>query len=466
MWHRIGTAAVRSWAMAVLALASTACTTARLPTTSDESAELVAPIIATSGALNERAAERLVESRLGEHQDDPHVAELIEAFRQSARAPLIAGNRVSLLIDGPQALGAIRAAIEQAQHHIHLETYIFADDQVGREFRDLLIRKRTAGVEVRVLYDAVGSLTTSGSLFDAMREAGVEVREFRPLDPVRTPLMWNINNRDHRKIVVVDGKIAFTGGMNISSTYESASSTRPGPEKGATDAWRDTHVQIEGPVARQFQSLFLDMWTRAGAQLAIEDSDRLFPAVASAGRELVAAVASDGGDSKEVAIYTTYLAAIEHATQRIWLTNAYFAPNRQLRKAMIAAARRGVDVRLIVPSFTDSGLILYASRSSYDELLEGGVRIFEQRYALLHAKTAVIDTALSMVGSANLDMRSFLHNNEVNAVVIGADFARRLETVFERDLRDTRELKLDEWRHRPLLDKFKEFGSSLFSYWL
>jgi cardiolipin synthase len=133
---------------------------------------------------------------------------------------------------------------------------------------------------------------------------------------------------------------------------------------------------------------------------------------------------------------------------------------------MIDAARRGVDVRLIVPGFTDSGLVLHASRSSYDELLEGGVRIFEQRYALLHAKTAVIDTALSMVGSANLDMRSFLHNNEVNAVVIGTEFARKLEAVFERDLRDTRELQLSTWRDRPFLDKLKEFGSSLFSYWL
>jgi cardiolipin synthase len=451
--------------LAVLAFASTACTTARLPATSAENAELVAPIIAPNGALNERAAERLVESRLGDQQDDPHVAELIEAFRQNARAPLVAGNRVTLLIDGPQALGAVRAAIEHAQHQIHLETYIFADDAVGREFRDLLIRRRRDGIEVRVLYDAVGSLASPGELFSSMREAGVEVREFRPLDPVRTPLFWKINNRDHRKIVVIDGRIAFTGGINISSAYESSSSTRPGPEKGATDGWRDTHVQIEGPVARQFQALFLDMWSRAG-DVAQSGSAVLFPVIPPIGRELVAAVASDGEDPREVTIYATYLTAIEHATQRIWLTNAYFAPNRQLRKAMIDAAQRGVDVRLIVPGFTDSGLILHASRSSYDELLEGGVRIFEQRYALLHAKTAVVDTALSMVGSANLDMRSFLHNNEVNAIVIGADFARKLETVFERDLRDTRELQLSSWRDRPLLEKLKEFGSSLFSYWL
>jgi cardiolipin synthase len=157
---------------------------------------------------------------------------------------------------------------------------------------------------------------------------------------------------------------------------------------------------------------------------------------------------------------------VRHATQRLWLTNAYFAPNKEFRAALIAAARRGVDVRLIVPSFTDSGLILNASRNTFEELLAGGVRIYEQRYALLHAKTAVIDSALSMVGSANLDMRSFLHNNEVNAVIIGHDFALKLEAVFEHDLKDTRELDLQRWRKRPFMDKVKEKASSLFSYWL
>lgn len=457
--------AQRAAAVLALALSHVACTLARLPESSNEHAQLLAPIITAGGAVNEKAASRLLESRLGEQQDDPHVAELIEAFRHTARAPLVAGNRVELLIDGPETLGSIRHAIEHARHHVHVETYIFADDAVGREFRDLLIRRRLEGIEVRVLYDAIGSMTTPGELFDRMREAGIDVLEFRPLDPIRTPLIWKINNRDHRKIVVVDGRIAFTGGINISSTYESASSTRPGPKAGQSEAWRDTHVRIEGPVARQFQSLFFETWSRAGGTVDAQNP-AYFPVVGPTGRELVAAVATDAENPEEVAIYATYLASIEHATQRIWLTNAYFAPNRQLRKAMIDAAQRGVDVRLIVPSFTDSGLILYASRASYDELLAGGVRIFEQRHALLHAKTAVIDTAISMVGSANLDMRSFLHNNEVNAVVVGAQFAQRLEAVFERDLLDARELQLETWRKRPWLDKLKEAASNLFSYWL
>lgn len=417
------------------------------------------------GALSFKRAEALIDNRLGAHEHDEHVRELIDAFRSQADAPLVAGNRVALLIDGPQTLKAIREAIQRAKHHVHIETYIFADDAVGREFSDLLIARRRDGLEVRVMYDAIGSVTTPGAFFKRMLDAGVEVLEFRPLDPVSTPLPWKINNRDHRKIVVVDGRVAFTGGINISSTYESSSTTRPGPKEGVEQAWRDTHVEIEGPVAAQFQALFLSTWTRAGGRID-DKRPEYFPAIAAAGSELVAAVATDADDKTETRIYATYLTAVQHSTQRVWLTNAYFAPNKEFRQALIAAAGRGVDVRLIVPGFTDSGLILHASRSTFEELLAGGVRIYEQRYALLHAKTAVIDNALSMVGSANLDMRSFLHNNEVNAVVVGSAFADRLEAVFERDLRDTRELELESWRKRPFMDKLKEAGSSLFSYWL
>ena len=453
----------------LLALLSACATPSVKARTNEASAAL--PVLAASGALSEVRSDRLIDSRLnagakkGAIDNADHVRELIDEFRKQADAPLVAGNKITLLIDGPQTLAAIREAITRARHHVHVETYIFGDDEVGREFRELLIARRRAGVEVRVLYDAIGSVTTPGAFFDAMREAGIEVYAFRPLNPVRTPLTWKLNNRDHRKIVVVDGRIAFTGGINISSTYASSSRSRPGPQTGREEGWRDTHVEIEGPVAMQFQTLFFSTWTRAGGQVP-KDSQSYFPTIAPVGGELVAAVASDSDDASETAIYATYLTTIQHATQRIWLTNAYFAPNEEFRMALIEAAQRGVDVRLIVPSFTDSGLILHASRASFDELLSGGVRIYEQRYALLHAKTAVIDTALSMVGSANLDMRSFLHNNEVNAVIVGSGFAQRLEQTFERDLKDSKEVRLEQWRKRPWLARLKEMGSSLFGYWL
>lgn len=415
------------------------------------------------GALTPSAGERAVDQRLDANATE-HVRELIDAFRESAAAPLVAGNRVTLLVDGPQTLKAIRTAIESARHHVHLETYIFADDEIGRALRELLIRRRQDGIEVRVLYDAIGSVTTPAAFFEPLQRAGVEVLRFQPLNPTRT-LPWKINNRDHRKIVVVDGRVAFTGGINISGAYASASTSRPGPEAGQEEAWRDTHVQMEGPVAAQFQKLFLQTWERAGGKLDA-GSAHYFPPLAPSGAELVAAVATNGGDSDETTIYNTYAAAIGHASRRLWMTQAYFAPDPALRRALIAAAVRGVDVRVIVPSFSDSSLIFHASRADYDQLLAGGVRIYEQRYAMLHAKTMVIDTALSMVGSANFDIRSFLHNNEVNAVIVGSDFAERMDALFERDLRDTRELKLENWRKRPWLDRFKEFTSSLFSYWL
>jgi cardiolipin synthase len=422
------------------------------------------PVVTAKGPLTASASERAVDRRLDDDHATEHVREMIDAFRASAAAPLVAGNRVVLLVDGPQTLNAIRRAIENAQHHVHLETYIFADDEIGRGLRDLLIRRRKEGIEVRVLYDAIGSVTTPAAFFEPMTQAGVEVLQFRPLNPTRT-LPWKINNRDHRKIVVVDGRMAFTGGINVSGAYASSSTSRPGPEAGQEEAWRDTHVQIEGPVAAEFQKLFLHTWERAGGRVD-GGSAHYFPPLAPMGAELVAAVATRGGDSHETTIYDTYVAAIGHASRRLWMTQAYFAPDEALRKALVSAVKRGVDVRVIVPSFTDSALIFHASRADYDELLAGGVRIYEQRYALLHAKTMVIDTSLSMVGSANFDIRSFLHNNEVNAVIVGSEFGERMEALFERDLRDTRELKLQDWRKRPWLDRFKEFTSSLFSYWL
>jgi cardiolipin synthase A/B len=451
-------------ALLILLVCGACASPAALSSRSASVEHVKAPIMTGKGALTPSAGERAVDQRLDERHSTEHVRELIDAFRESAAAPLVAGNRVTLLVDGPQTLKAIRAAIESARDHVHLETYIFADDEIGRALRALLIRRRQEGIEVRVLYDAIGSVTTPAAFFEPMRQAGVEVLQFRPLNPTRT-LPWKINNRDHRKIVVVDGRVAFTGGINISGAYASASTSRPGPEAGQEEAWRDTHVQMEGPVAAQFQKLFLQTWERAGGKLD-SDSAHYFPPLAPSGAELVAAVATNGGDSDETTIYNTYAAAIGHTSRRLWMTQAYFAPDPALRRALIAAAVRGVDVRVIVPSFTDSALIFYASRKDYDELLKGGVRIYEQRYAMLHAKTMVIDTALSMVGSANFDIRSFLHNNEVNAVIVGSEFAERMEALFDRDLHDTRELKLENWRKRPWLDRFKEFTSSLFSYWL
>jgi cardiolipin synthase A/B len=422
-------------------------------------------VIAPQGALSEKAGEAALNRAAETTSRNTDVTQLLDAVRTAVGTPFMTGNAARALIDGPQALDAIDAAIAGARHHIHIETYIFGDDAVGRKLAVLLKEKRAAGVEVRVLYDAIGSVSTPESFFADLRAAGIEVLAYRPLTPENTVLILRMNNRDHRKIIVVDGEVGFTGGINISAAYSVSSKSRPGPAAGLESGWRDTHVRIAGPVVQQLQALFLATWVRAGGQLDAT-SPEYYPKVATAGTDPIAIVASDGDDESEASVYATYLAVVRLATRRIWLTQAYFAPNQQFIDALLDAVRRGVDVRVVVPGFTDSGLIFNAARSRYDELLKGGVRLYEQHEALVHAKTVVVDGVVSTVGSANLDMRSFIHNNEANALIVSRDFGQALEAVFERDLQASRELTLPEWRHRGVMPRLKESLSRLFSYWL
>jgi cardiolipin synthase len=387
---------------------------------------------------------------------------LAMAVEAQTGVPLVRGNRTRLLIDGPSTYAAMLAAVAAAREHIHIETYIFADDEVGRRFAEALVRKRREGVAVRIIYDAIGSVASDRDFFAGMTASGIEVAEFRPLRPAS---LWRVNNRDHRKLTVVDGRVAFTGGLNISGTYAKASTSRPGPEDGVRSGWRDTHLEIRGPAVRLLQSLFLQTWSRlAGRQPA--DANGVYPELEEPGDDLVQVVSSEGGDEREFRIYTAYLAAIRNAMERIWISQAYFAPNEEFRDALSAAARRGVDVRVIAPAFTDSALIHYGARATYDSLLEAGVAIYEHEDALMHAKTAVVDGVWSTVGSSNIDQRSFVHNNELNAAVVSADLARDMEAMFRRDLESSRRIDPAAWKARPARERLSEFLSSLFAYWL
>ena len=383
--------------------------------------------------------------------------------------PLIAGNKVVLLDDGPATMRAMMTAIGNAREHINLETYIFEADEVGHALADLLIRKKAAGVTVNLIYDGVGSIDTPGEFFDRLRKAGINLLEFNPLNPARAGGDWDINQRDHRKILVVDGRIAFTGGVNISKVYGKSSflqgkRRQQEPPKDAKEAaWRDTHMQIEGPAVAEFQRMFLDTWKRKSTQ-PLPDIN-YFPPLKPQGNSLVRAIASTP-DRPDYAVYKTYISAFAHADKYIHLTSAYFVPDRQVLDAMIDAARRGVDVRIIFPSFSDVGLMLHAGRSYYDELLAAGIRVYERKAAMLHAKTAVIDGVWSTIGSTNLDIRSFLHNDEVNAVVLGFEFADRMEALFQRDLRESEPIALDQWRQRGLRERVREWAVRLFEYWL
>ena len=425
--------------------------------------EAATPIVLdTSGQLTSRQADAVVTEATLAARDREQAQALVTSIQSVTRTPLVAGNRVKLLIDGPRTYEAVLAAIEEARDHIHIETYIFADDEVGERFSAALVRKREQGVKVRIIYDAIGSLQSSEAFFERLAERGIETVAFRPLNPSK---IWRVNNRDHRKLIIVDGSVAFTGGINISSTYESASTSRPGPEAGVKEGWRDTHVEIRGPVVKQLQALFLETWTRLGRQ-ADPVAPGLYPPLVETGEDLVQVVPSEGGDDSEFRIYEAYLTAIRKARDRIWISMAYFAPNRELREALAAAPGRGVDVRIIVPGFTDSGAIYHASRATYGELLEAGVQIYEHNDALMHAKTAVIDGVWSTVGSCNIDPRSFVHNNELNAMIVGGEFARSMQRMFKTDLKNSERIDPETWKDRPASERAKEFLSSLVAYWL
>lgn len=394
---------------------------------------------------------------------DKHVA----AEEEISGRPLVAGNKVTLLNDGPATMRAMMSAIRNARHHVNLETYIIEADEVGLALADLLIEKRKAGVVVNLIYDSVGALDTPRAYFERLRAAGVSLLEYNPVNPLRAWGDWDINQRDHRKILVVDGSMAFTGGVNISKVYGKSSFLKsrrsPPPANAQEAAWRDTHMQIEGPAVAEFQKLFLDTWQRKTGR-ALPDA-QYFPPLKPQGDALVRAIGSTP-DHADHAIYKTYISAFAHADKYIHLTIAYFVPDRQIVQAMTDAARRGVDVKIIFPSLTDVGLVLHAGRSYYDELLAAGVRVYERKSAVLHAKTAVIDGVWSTIGSTNLDMRSFLHNDEVNAVILSADFAARMEALFLRDLDESVEITAEQWRRRGLRSRLREWSVRMLAYWL
>jgi cardiolipin synthase A/B len=376
--------------------------------------------------------------------------------------PIIAGNDVKLLIDGPATFAAMFAAIEHARDHVNLESYIFDDGDIARKLVDLLISKRNQGVEINVIYDSVGSITTPSAFFERLKSHNINVCEFNPINPLKGK-RWQINNRDHRKVLIVDGETAFTGGINISSVYSTGSFGRRKKKPDTSSQWRDTHVQIAGPAVTQFQRLFLDTWTKqCKSQLR---QPNFFPTLLAKGEKSVRVIGSSPDDQLSLT-YVGLLSAITHAEKSIYITVAYFVPDPQTIETLQAAARRGVDVKLILPGFSDFAAVFHAGRSHYTDLLRAGVKIFEHREALLHAKTAVVDGVWSTVGSTNMDWRSFLHNNEANVVIVGQHFAAEMQRMFERDLVDATPIDLTTWESRSPITKLKEWGARCWEYWL
>ncbi|HEU4852097.1 MAG TPA: cardiolipin synthase [Telluria sp.] len=415
-----------------------------------------------AGDLPDDAARALLDGRWSKATRD---LKALAAMEEAATGvPLIAGNSVTLLFDGPQTMKAMMDAVRGAKETINLETYIFDQDEVGIKFADLLIERQRAGVRVNVMYDSVGTLSVPPEFFKRMRDAGIQLLAFNPINPAKARGKWAINNRDHRKLLVVDGKVAFTGGINISEDYANSSlfRSRARPRQNRDVGWRDTHIRIEGPAVATLQWSFIDNWVHQVAGELPEAN--YFPKLKPAGDKIVRVLATRPNTGFE--IYKAFMVAIQEAKKSIHITSAYFVPDRQIVDALAAAAQRGVDVQLILPGRTDHGLVADAGRSNYDRLLRKGVRIFELQVAILHAKTAVIDGGWSTVGSANIDRRSFLHNYELNVIVLDTGFAREMEAAFDEDLRNSKEVTLKEWRKRPVTERAKELAAQMLAYWL
>ncbi len=462
----------------------------------------------TRGPLSNKQSKAIL-AKLKHGVDETNIFERHLLLQQEIDVtPLVVGNKVELLKDGPPTYASMFAAIDAAKDHINLETYILEPDEVGQALLDALLAKQLAGVQVNVVYDSVGSLSTPKEFFQPLIDAGANVLEYNPINPLKTRKGWQFNARDHRKLLVVDGRVAYVGGINISSVYTHGSSgslfsrgssvksvkkkhaedeklesienaevgfydansliNRPvigsqaAKEPDSTDdtVWRDTHLMMEGPVVADFQRLFMETWQKQkGVALTGQE---YFPPLSIDGRELVRAIGSSPDDPFSL-IYVTLLSAINSAESQLFITNAYFVPDEQLLTALKDAAIRGVDVRLLLPGKSDSNLVFYASHSYYDQLLSKGVKIYERQNALLHAKTAIVDGVWSTVGSSNLDWRSFLNNQEIDAVVLGQDFGAKMIMMFEEDLKASTQIELETWRKRSLLMRFKEFGARLWA---
>jgi cardiolipin synthase len=360
------------------------------------------------------------------------------------------GNAVEVITDTNRAYGLQEQAIRDARDHIHLEYYIFQPDETGRRFRDLLIAKAREGVRVRFLYDAVGSLRLGRRFLNPMWDVGIHAAPFLPVNPLRR--RWVINLRNHRKILVVDGAVGFTGGVNVGNEYIG--------RKSQFGYWRDTHMLLRGASVLQLQQVFAQDWFFATDEELV--APQLYPSITAAGDQTVQVLAS-GPDLPVEVCHELFFAAIATASRRVLIESCYFVPPDTINVALQAAAHRGVDVRIILPARSAHLSALLAAQSYYQELLASGVHIFEYTGGLMHSKVISIDGEWSYVGSANLDNRSLRLNFEVGAVFYGPRMATQLEEMFQVDLSRSKPLDLNHWSERPILRRLAENSCRLLS---
>lgn len=390
------------------------------------------------------------------------LAEHLHIEQAIAGNSLYADNKVTLLFNGEVTFSSMRSALESAQHHINLEYFTFEDvDLGGVTLKALLLGKLSKGVSVHIIYDAIGSMSTPPELFETLKKAGAKITVFHP---VQADTIILINQRDHRKIMVIDGKVAILGGVNLSKTYQSKGSLRffskqKLPELNQAD-WRDTDIMVEGPVVANIQQVFLDHWD---ATQPLDESS-FFPTLSKMGVQFVRVIATPASKRKNTdsPYYLTLIAAIENAESHIILNSAYFVPTEAQEDVLIAAAERGVKISLLVPSLSDSILAINVQRSHYTRLLKHSIEIYEMRDQILHAKMISIDGVWSVIGSSNFDYRSAGINAEIDVVILDNQIAQTLESRFQEDLKSAKKITLQEWQKRSLWQILKQQSSRIF----
>jgi cardiolipin synthase len=411
-------------------------------------ATVVLTLLATLVVLNLRAEKKIGARPVHLYSvDDP---QFVRSMSVLLGPPLLEGNRVETLINGDRIFPSMLKAITDARETINFETYIYWSGDIGRQFADALADRARAGVKVHVLVDWVGSQKMDSESIELMKQAGVDFRKYRPL---RWYNLGRVNNRTHRKLLVVDGRIGFTGGVGIADEW-------------AGDAqdpkhWRDNQYRIEGPAAAQMQAAFADNWTKVSG--SVLHGSVYFPILQNA-ESMAAQVFQSSSQGGAESMHLMYLLSIAAATRTIDLAMAYFVPDAITTEALVAAMKRGVKLRLILPNeHTDADFVRRASRAGWGPLLKEGALIYEYQPTLYHVKLLVVDGLWSSVGSTNFDSRSFRLNDEANLNVYDSEFARTQTVTFEADLRNARRITYEEWEARPWNEKLMEWGASLFS---
>ena len=405
-------------------------------------------LLATLVVLNLRAEKKIGVRPVHLYAvDDP---QFVRSMSVLLGPPLLDGNRVETLINGDRIFPSMLQAISSAKETINFETYIYWSGDIGRQFAEALADRARAGVKVHVLVDWVGSQKMDNESIEVMKQAGVDFRKYRPL---RWYNLARVNNRTHRKLLVVDGRIGFTGGVGIADEW-------------AGDAqdpkhWRDNQYRIEGPAAAQMQAAFMDNWTKVSG--SVLHGSVYFPVLQRVGT-MPAQVFQSSSQGGAESMHLMYLLSIAAATRTIDLAMAYFVPDAITSEALVAAMNRGVKLRLILPNeHTDADFVRRASRAGWGPLLKAGALIYEYQPTLYHVKLLVVDGLWSSVGSTNFDSRSFRLNDEANLNVYDAEFARTQTATFEADLRSARRITYEEWETRPLTEKLMERAAALFS---